>query len=241
MNALHPDHRNSSRVAVVLCGCGAKDGSEITEAVSLFIALSQKGIAFDCYAPDRKLHHVIDHLTGQENAHESRNQLHEAARIARGHVRTIEQLKCENYAGVLLAGGFGAAKNLCNFAFAGADAKLESDVKAALLPFLDEKKPLAALCIAPVVLALLCRERQLKGAKLTLGDGSAQNAVRAIESWGAEHSVTRAGEACVDTAHRLVSAPAYMFDDATPADIFASATSLVSGLQKLLENAPSAN
>ncbi|MFZ9519216.1 MAG: isoprenoid biosynthesis glyoxalase ElbB [Silvanigrellaceae bacterium] len=229
-------HPGNQRVAVVLAGCGAKDGSEITEAVGLLIALSQKGLSFDCFAPDRKTHDVVDHLTSKASAHESRNQLHEAARIARGRIQPISELKAVNYAAVALAGGFGAAKNLCNYAFAGVDARLEEDVKAALLPFIQNKKPMAALCIAPVVLALICREAHVNGAQLTLGDGSAQDAVKAIEGWGAKHMPTRPGEACVDHASMMVSAPAYMFDDATPADVFASAVALVDGLKSLLSS-----
>lgn len=224
------------RIAVVLAGCGAKDGSEITEAVSLLIALAQKGFSYECFAPDRPFHHVVDHLTGQENAKESRNQLHEAARIARGRVSPISKLSVLAFDAVILAGGFGAAKNLCNYAFAGADARLETDVKTSLLPFLQQKKPLGALCIAPVILGLLCREAQVSGARLTLGDGSATSAVQAIESWGAQHVPTHRSEACVDEHFRLVSAPAYMFDDATPADVFGSAVALVSGIQTLLES-----
>jgi enhancing lycopene biosynthesis protein 2 len=229
-------HHKNERLAVLLAGCGAKDGSEITEAVGLLIALSQKGLKFDCFAPDRKTHDVIDHLTSKVNAHESRNQLHEAARIARGRIQPISELKAGHYAAVVLAGGFGAAKNLCNYAFAGADARLEDDVKAALLPFIENHKPMGALCIAPVVLALLCREASIKGAQFTLGDGSAKDAVAAIESWGAKHKPTRPGEACVDKTYNLVSAPAYMFDDATPADVFASAVALVDGLTSLMSS-----
>lgn len=236
MNPVHTHSQKEQRIAVILAGCGAKDGSEITEAVGLLIGLSQRGLAYDCFAPNRKTHHVVDHLTGKESAQESRNQLHEAARIARGHVQPLEQLRAQDYAGVVLAGGFGAAKNLCNYAFAGVEAKLESDVRAALLPFLQQQKPMGALCIAPVVLALVCREGNLKGVRLTLGDGSARNAVEAIERWGAVHSPTRPGEACVDQTHRMVTAPAYMYDDATPADVFASALACVDGLKSLIES-----
>jgi enhancing lycopene biosynthesis protein 2 len=240
MDALSNSPQKKTRVAVVLAGCGAKDGSEITEAVALLIALSQRGIAFDCFAPDRNTYHVVDHLSGKENAQESRNQLHEAARIARGKVHPLSQLLPQSYDAVALAGGFGAAKNLCNYAFAGADASLEADVKKALLPFLQQKKPMAALCIAPVILALLCREANIKGAQLTLGDGSAEAAVQALKSWGATHMPTRRDEACIDSVHQLVSAPAYMFDDATPADIFNSASALVTGLHSLMGRTSSA-
>ena len=40
------------KVAVVLTGCGAKDGSEINEAVTLLLALDQHDIEYQAFAPD---------------------------------------------------------------------------------------------------------------------------------------------------------------------------------------------
>jgi enhancing lycopene biosynthesis protein 2 len=240
MNAVQGTQPSDVRVAVVLAGCGARDGSEITEAVSLLVALSQKGFHVDCFAPNRKMHHVVDHLSGREVVEESRHQLHEAARIARGRIHPLTEMKVQHFDAVVLAGGFGAAKNLCNYAFSGVDAHLEVDVKAALLPFLDAHKPLGALCIAPIVLALLCREAHFVGAQVTLGDGSAQEAVRAVESWGLRHVPVGRRDACIDRQFRMVTAPAYMFDDATPADVFACAVALVDGVQSLLDGHHSA-
>jgi enhancing lycopene biosynthesis protein 2 len=223
------------KVALVLAGCGAKDGAEITEAVSLLIELSRQGYSVQCFASERPLHHVVNHLSGAEVAQECRTQLVEAARIARGQVKPLRALKAADFDVLALAGGFGVAKNLCDFAFSGAEARLYDDVRTALLPFLQERKVAVALCIAPVVLALLAREAGIRGVKLTLGSGDATDAVRCIESWGAMHSPTRPGEACIDREHLMASAPAYMYDDATPSDIFASAQALVRGIDILIK------
>lgn len=224
-------------VALVLAGCGAKDGTEITEAVSLLVALSQAGFQTSVFAPARAQTQVVNHLTGQEVVKESRDILEESARIARGKVAPLARLAGrghEPFAAVVVAGGFGTVKNLCDFAFAGVEATLKPDVREALLPFLEARKPLAALCIAPVILALAARDGGVTGARLTLGDGSAEAAVRAIEAWGAVHVPCAPGKAVVDADGRFVSAPAYMYDDASPADVFASATALVDGLGTLL-------
>lgn len=221
------------RVALVLAGCGAKDGSEITEATSLLVALSQEGFEVQAYAPDRPQHHVIDHLRMAEVAGTQRNILEEAARIARGKVLPLPSLTADRADAIVFAGGFGAAKNLCTFAFAGADATLMGDVRDALVPFLKARKPAAALCIAPVVLALGAREIGARGARLTLGDGGAPS-VAAITAWGATHVPCAVDDCVIDEDLRFVSAPAYMYDDATPADIFASAKALVRGLRTLL-------
>jgi len=106
-----------AKVAVVLSGCGVFDGSEIQEAVSILIHLSRAGVSYDCFAPDKKAD-VIDHLAGKP-AGEQRNVLTESARIARGEIRPLAELKAGEYDAVFFPGGFGAAKNLCDFAGKG--------------------------------------------------------------------------------------------------------------------------
>jgi len=196
--------------------------------------LSQQGFQVQCFAPDRSTHDTINHLTGAPHQ-TMRNQLEESARIARGRVQPLSELRAQSYAAVVIAGGFGVVKNLCNYAVAGREAHLEADVRASLLPFVTARKPCAALCIAPMVLALLCKEAGIKEAELTLGSGAARDAVAALEFWGSRHVPTQPGQACIDAKNHLVTAPAYMYDDATPADIFASAIALVAGLSKLIE------
>lgn len=224
-----------AQIAVILAGCGARDGSEITESVSLLIALSRKGWGVQCFAPDRKTHDVIDHLKCRTKDTDARNQLEEAARIARGQIKPLSSLNSQQFDAVMISGGFGVVKNLCNFAFAGNDATLFPDVRAALLPFVQDRKPTGALCIAPIVLALLCKEAGVRGAELTLGSGEARDAVAAIELWGAKHKATHPGQACIDAKHLMVTAPAYMFDDASPADVYASAEAMVDGIASLIE------
>jgi len=176
---------------------------------------------------------VINHLTGEKTS-ESRNMLKEAARIARGNIKPVSELKSSNYQAIAFAGGFGTAKNLCNYASEGSRATLEADVKAILDPFLKQKKPVAALCIAPIIVALACKELGIKGVKLTLGDGSAKSAVSDLESFGASHVSCPRQDSILDEQNRIISAPAYMYDDATQADIFLCSQSLVRNLKRLL-------
>jgi len=104
-------------VAVILSGTGVQDGSEVTEAVSFMIALSANNVKFQCFAPNKDQHEVINHLTGEKTT-EKRNMLVESARIARGEVKDLAELKVEEFHGVVLPGGFGVAKNLSNYASA---------------------------------------------------------------------------------------------------------------------------
>lgn len=224
--------KTSKRCALVLAGCGAKDGAEITEAVSLLISLSQHGFITKMFAANRPLYHVVDHLSDRVQESETRNILTEAARIARGKIAPLQSLKSEDFDILCFAGGFGVAKNYCDFAFAGKDAVLESDIKHVLFDFINAQKILAGLCISPVLLALAAKELKLSESKVTLGVES--DVSRMIEAWGVKHEVTQVNEACVDTKNRFVTAPAYMDDNATAADIFASANALVNGVETLL-------
>lgn len=223
-------------VALVLAGCGHRDGAEITEAVSLLIQLSSAGMRTKIFAPNRDQAGAINHLSG-ESLPERRSILEEAARIARGDVRPLEQCHAGDFDALVFAGGFGVARNLCNFASAGVEARLEKDVKVLLHDFMSQGRVVGALCIAPVLLALYGKELGRRGMSLTLGDGSAKSAVEAIESWGATHVPCAVREACVDPLNRLVSAPAYMDGQASPVDIFASAAALVDGMRELFDRA----
>src|SRR5215471_18598803 len=80
------------RVAVVFCGCGRADGSEIHEAVSCLIHLARLGADYACFAPDAPQTDVINHLTGKPSPSEKRNQLVEAARLARGRIAPLASL-----------------------------------------------------------------------------------------------------------------------------------------------------
>ena len=105
----------STRTAVNLSGCGKNDGSEIQEAVSILLHLSRLGADVRCFAPDADQADVVDHATGAKDA-SSRNMLREAARISRGEITPLSRLDVDAFDAVIFPGGFGAAKNLCDFA-----------------------------------------------------------------------------------------------------------------------------
>jgi enhancing lycopene biosynthesis protein 2 len=219
----------NKRVAVVLAGSGSKDGSEITEAVSLLINLSMARLPYTVFAPSRDQADVFDHSLGKPMS-EKRNIFVEASRIARGTALPLEQLDSTKYSAIAFPGGFGTAKNLCNFAFLGQDATLFPDVSLVLRKFIEEKKTIAALCIAPIIVALGFKESGILGVRLTLGDGSASDAVGFLKQLGSEHVPCAPCDAVFDSRHKVISTPAYMYDDATPSDIFLGAQKLVQTL-----------
>lgn len=221
-------------VAVVLSGCGMMDGAEVTEAVGLIIALSQAGFGMSFYAPDRYQANVIDHYRGVA-AGENRNILCESARIARGNIRPLSAIRPETHSAIVFPGGFGAAKNLCNFAEAGVQAYLYEDVHKAVLPFVEDKKPIVTLCAAPLVLGLTARACDLTGCRITFGSYAEGKAmVDALAAWGQTHVEMPVDGACVDEEHRFVSVPAYMYGAATPAQVFSACLAAVAALRQLL-------
>jgi len=142
----------SKKIAVILSGCGVYDGAEIHESVITLLRLDQRGAQVQCFAPDIAQLHVINHLTGEEMP-ESRNVLVESARIARGEVKDIAEANAEDFDALIVPGGFGAAKNLSNFAIEGAGCSLNPQVLALAEAFVEAGKPLGLICISPALAA----------------------------------------------------------------------------------------
>lgn len=207
------------KVAVLLAGCGHLDGAEIREAVFTILALDQQGAEFQCVAPNAPQAHVINHLTGQVDEGATRNILEEASRIARvGKCLDLAQARSADYDALVMPGGYGVAKNLCGFAFKGTEAEVRPDVAAFVQAFLEEGKPIGAICISPALIAL-CLAGKGQEACLTLGDGKEIQA--AMEKLGHRYkSVPSAREIVVDEDLKLVTTSAYMFDEASLSDVW---------------------
>lgn len=200
-----------ARVGVMLSGCGVFDGAEIHEAVFTMLALDEAGAEYVWIAPDIEQMHVIDHRTG-DTAGEKRNVLTEAARIARGKIRDLAAVSADELDALVFPGGFGVAKNLCDFAVKGADCKVHPGVADLVMAMYRAKKPLGFACISPALAAAVFRDAGVKDVRLTLGqDGT--DAAKAIAEMGAIHVPCPVDEARTDGTHRVVSTPAYMYDD----------------------------
>jgi enhancing lycopene biosynthesis protein 2 len=194
------------RVGVILSGCGVQDGSEIHEAVFTLYELARNGATAICMAPDAPQPDVVDHRTGKAMS-QPRNMLTEAARIARGKIRDIREVKASELDAVILPGGFGAAKNLCTFATKGVDCTVNPEVSRLLLELHAAKKPIGAICIAPTVVA---RVFGSKGIPVQLTIGHDADTAAKLEAMGAKHVGQDVREIVVDSANRIVSTPAYM-------------------------------
>lgn len=211
------------KVAVVLAGCGNKDGAEITEAVSLLIALSQNGAEYMCFAPSvefEALNFTNDQAMGQK-----RNVLTEAARIARGNIQDLKNLDVKKYDALAFVGGFGAAKNLSDWAFKGSKCTVLPEVEKYIKAFHQETKPIAAICIAPVLLAKVLGSERVT---VTLGDD--KETIAEVLKTGAQHEVCPVDDYVTDRETKVITTPAYMYGNAKPHEIFKG----ISGLAKEL-------
>lgn len=210
--------------AIVLSGCGVYDGSEIGEAMMTMLALDEAGCRYEIFAPDKPQFHVVDHLKGEPTS-ESRNVLAESARIARGKVRPLSEYKAEDYSGLIFPGGFGAAKNLCTFAFDGASMTVDAEVERAVNATRQAGKPIGAMCIAPVILGKL-----MAGVQVTVGHDEATN--EALRQMGAEPKNVFGPDVVHDTKNKVFTTPCYMLPDATIATVAACCRNLVAEMLK---------
>jgi len=219
------------KIGVLLSGNGVYDGSEIQEAVSTLIALDKLGVEAVCMAPDIPQHHVINHMTGDE-MDESRNVLLESARIARGAIRPLAEVNSDDIDGLVMPGGFGAAKNLSSWALNGPESEVELQTQRLILEMIAARKPIASLCVSPVVIAKALQASGVK-TRLTLGTTAASSPYdiegfnAGVASVGVEPVLCELGDIVIDEENRIVTSPCYMMD--------ASVSQIYDGIVKACE------
>jgi len=211
------------KIAIILAGCGSRDGSEIQEAVCTLLALSQFGCRYSCFAPDRNQLDVVNHSSGQP-AGQTRNLLVEAARISRGEISELSGLKAADFDALIIPGGFGIAKNFSDYPLTGTGFTVDNQLKEIILDFHRQNKWIGAICIAPVLLACAFAGSGVE-IKITTGleNKKANDAVQAIGCCVIE---LPSSEVCIDQINKLVTVPAYM-NDATLAEVFTGIQALV--------------
>ena len=225
------------KVAIVLAGCGVYDGSEATEAVSSIIHLSRAGAEISMFAPNKDQMHVVNHLTGEAEEGATRNVLQESARIARGAIKALDECNVDDYDAIVIPGGFGAAKNLCDFAVKGADMTVDATLEELLTKFHAAGKPIGLCCIAPTIAAKVFGKL---GVTLTVGSEDEKDEMYpyagtagAIKTLGAEHKVCTPSENCIDVANKIVTSCGYMYAG-KPHEVDDSVKAMVDGVVSLL-------
>jgi enhancing lycopene biosynthesis protein 2 len=210
-------------IGVILSGAGYLDGAEIHESVLVLLALSREGSTVQVYAPNLSLAEV-DHVTKKSTGQE-RNTLKEAARIARSNVKDLASAKGTDHEGWILPGGFGAVKNLSDFASKGGGGSVNREVNRVIREAFAARIPIGACCIAPAVLALIGKASSTK-LKLTIGNDP--ETARVISGMGHTHVEAIVTAVVVDSDRKVVTTPAYMYDDASVKDVATGVDKMVS-------------
>lgn len=213
------------KIAVILSGCGFKDGSEITEAISSLVTLSELGCAVKVFAPNVDVP-ATDHLSGE--SHGTRNVLSESARIARGEVEDLKNMRADQFDAVVFPGGYGAALNLCTWGKDGAKSSVLPEVQKAVENFHSQNKPIAAICIAPALIAKILGKHNI-----TVTIGNDKETAAEIEKTGAKHISCQVDDFITDRENKIVTTPAYMYN-AKPHEVF---TGIRKALKELVEMA----
>ncbi|BDF96352.1 MULTISPECIES: isoprenoid biosynthesis glyoxalase ElbB [Pseudoalteromonas] len=213
------------KIAVILAGCGVYDGAEINEAVLTLLHIAKAGASYQCFAPDIEQLHTINHLNGEE-MQPNRNVLVEAARIARGDIKALSELDANDFDALIVPGGFGAAKNLCDFAINGTQAQLHAEMLRVGKAFADTNKAAGYMCIAPAMIPLIYGN----GVKATIGNDV--DTADALQKLGAQHITCPVNDIVIDEQHKLVSTPAYMLAESI-LDADAGIEKLVSAVLKM--------
>ena len=194
------------KIGVLISGCGVNDGAEIHESVITMLALDRAGVETVMMAPNIDQMHVVNHYTGQE-MDEFRNVLVESSRIARGNIKDMAEVTGNDIDALIIPGGFGVVKNLCDYAMAGSECSINPDVFRLVSEVHLLQKPIGAICIAPAMMAKILGEQD-ESAEMTIGsDESTANDIKIMGSTHVRCSVT---EMVVDKEKKIITTPAYM-------------------------------
>lgn len=209
------------KVAVILSGCGVYDGAEIYESVLTLLGIAENGAESQCMAPNIEQMHVVNHLTGEPSEGESRNVLVESARLARGEIIDLATANAADYDALIIPGGFGAAKNLSDFAVNGSNCQVNPDVVAFTQAIHKAGKPVGLMCIAPAMTPLLF------GDNVNFTIGTDAETAGAIEAMGGTHNNCGVDQIILDETLKVVTTPAYM--------LAGSITEAAAGIRKLVD------
>jgi enhancing lycopene biosynthesis protein 2 len=190
------------KIAIILAGCGAKDGSDPLETSSMIIHLSRHGTVFNFYAPNTRQHWVWNHFDNTPVEHQ-RHVLIESARLAvGGTMADINDLSAHNYDAVLIPGGDGVLSNLCTFTHDGPNMSVNSHVERVIHEFNRLKKPIG-VSHSSGLLAAKCLPH------ITVAVGARDDLEKAIEQIGAKTIKKKIGEVHEDRLHHVISTPGF--------------------------------
>ena len=83
-------------------------------------------------------------------------------------------------------------------------------------------KPIGAICIAPTLVAKVLGPQ---GVTVTIGNDT--ETAQEVEKTGAHHATCEVTDFVTDRQEKIVTTPAYMYDEAKPSDVFKGIRGLV--------------
>ncbi len=139
-------------VGLLLSGCGFYDGTEVAEAVLSALALERAGARALYVSPEVPQMHTVDHLTGSEVEGERRNVASESARLARGRLKSLDEIAAVHLAALIIPGGHGAVKNLMtNFARLGERREVLPGVRDLIASLVQRRAPIGSISLGRAV------------------------------------------------------------------------------------------
>merc|ERR1712232_934646 len=122
-----------------------------------------------------------------------------------GNCKALTELKAADYDGVIIPGGFGAAKNLSSFGYEGAEFTVDAEVGRVVEEFHKAKKIQGYCCIAPVIPAKVLK------ATVTMGSENEEDgkwpyagATGAVKAVGGTHVEKPLESAYYDQDNKIV-------------------------------------
>lgn len=150
------------KFAFIIFGCGIFGGTENHELTLAMLSAAEIGATFEHFAPDDDCD-LIDPFTKDPfNAKVigKGRMLDESAKLVRGEIKSLKDLKVENYDALIVPGGYGAVNTLSNLGkfVVNKDSKeklsMNKEFVRVVKGFHEAKKPILAICLAPLPTAV---------------------------------------------------------------------------------------
>ncbi len=158
-------------------------------------ALTRYGATPVCYAPEKIFAKVTNHKTGEESNNE-RLVFVESARIARGTVEKLSDLKPDSIEAVVFPGGGGVVKVLSEL----------YQVEKVLHDLNEAGKPMDFCGLAPILAAKVFGSQRVT---LTLGKSSCPDYARIANEFGAQVVEVQVPQVHVDKNLKVVTYPGF--------------------------------
>ncbi len=139
------------RIGLLLGGCGHYDGTDVCEAVLTLLALEEEGEKPVLIAPRRLQDRTVNHLTGDAVEGEERDVLRESARLWRGRIQALDEVRADHLEALIIPGGYGPVVNFSTgFAKAGEKRAILPEVEMFLRHFLEQRKPIGCISLGEI-------------------------------------------------------------------------------------------